>query len=266
LSPARKVWLEKSGSKSLARKVWLEKIVIALVYPSDECMAMSRMLLGETQVDLATAMVQFFSNDHYVVQLESNGMRILECLRQQPYDVIVLEIALPTLSGISIVRSYRAAGGCAPIILMAAAHSSDELKEGLDAGADAYLVKPFRLADIAAQLRALLRRPALRSEQVLTSGFIALDSSAGTVKRSDISVHLHPMEYKLLQFLMRHPNQVFSARALFERVWQKDTGMMQDTVRTHVRTLRQKIDSEGQSSIITTVRGLGYKCDEYDPT
>jgi DNA-binding response OmpR family regulator len=85
------------------------------------------------------------------------------------------------------------------------------------------------------------------------------DTGAGTVTRNDILVHLHPMEFKLLQFFMRHPNQVFSAHALFERVWQKDFGLEEDTVRTHIRTLRRKIDSAGCQSVITTVRGLGYK-------
>jgi DNA-binding response OmpR family regulator len=92
---------------------------------------------------------------------------------------------------------------------------------------------------------------------------VAMDTGAGTVTKDDILVHLHPMEFKLLQFLMGHPNQVFSAHALFERVWQKDFGSMEDTVRTHVRTLRQKIDSDGFASVITTVRGLGYKTENH---
>ncbi len=220
---------------------------------------MSRMLLGETQQDLAAAMQEYFSLQHYSVQTENQGFRILECLRLNPYDIILLETALPGLDGIGVVRGYRAAGGTAPIILIAGRHSSSELQVGLDAGADAYVVKPFKLSDLGAQMRALLRRPALRSEKVLISGAIALNTEAGTVTKNDQLIHLHPMEFKLLQFLLRHPNQVFSPHAIFERVWQKDSGHLEDTVRTHVRTLRQKIDSEGSLSIITTVRGLGYK-------
>jgi DNA-binding response OmpR family regulator len=224
---------------------------------------MSKMLLGEPQVDLATAMTEFFSREQYTVQPEVSGLRILECLREDHYDVIVMEIALLTLDGISVVRDYRARGGSIPILLLAGKYSSEELQCGLDAGADAYVVKPFRLHDLAAQLRALLRRPALRSEKMLTSGLVALDTGAGTVTRNDILVHLHPMEFKLLQFFMRHPNQVFSAHALFERVWQKDFELEGDTVRTHIRTLRRKIDSEGCLSVITTVRGLGYKTENH---
>jgi DNA-binding response OmpR family regulator len=220
---------------------------------------MARLLLSETQEDLAKAMVDYLTIDGYTVTLVDNGLRVFECLNNYQYDVIVLETALPGLDGISVVRNYRSARGTTPILLMAGRQSSDELQCGLDAGADAFLVKPFQLADLSAYLRALLRRPALRSERVLISGNVAVDTEAGTVTRNDAPVHLHPMEFKLLQFLLRHPNQVFNVNALFERVWQKNIGGMDTTVRTHVRTLRQKIDSTGNSSIITTVRGLGYK-------
>jgi two-component system response regulator QseB len=220
---------------------------------------MSRMLIGETQSDLATAMKDFFVLEHYTVHWETCGLRVLESLQENKFDIIVLETALPSIDGISIVKSYRMTGGNAPILLIAGKHSTEELQLGLDAGADGYVVKPFRLQELAAQIRALLRRPMLRSEKVLTSGVVAMDTGAGTVTKNDIMVHLHPMEFKLLRFLMRHPNQVFSAHALFERVWQKDNGIMEDTVRTHVRTLRRKIDAADCASIITTVRGLGYK-------
>lgn len=220
------------------------------------------MLIGETQEDLATAMQEYFILQHYSVQLEADGTHILECLRRNRFELIVIETALPGLDGIGITSGYRAAGGSAPILLLAGRHSSIELQRGLDAGADAYLVKPFKLDDLGAQLRALIRRPVLRNESVLFAGDIALDSDSGTVTKADRIIHLRPMEYKLLQFLLRHPNQVFSPHAIFERVWQKDSAQLEDTVRTHVRTLRQKLDSSGNQSIITTVRGLGYKTEK----
>jgi two-component system OmpR family response regulator len=137
--------------------------------------------------------------------------------------------------------------------------SSTELQQVYDAGADAYLAKPFQLADLSAYLRALLRRPALRNNKVLTLGNLSMNTESGRVTKNGQLIHLFPMEYKLLRFLMGHPNQVFNARAIFERVWQKNVGNMDDTVRTHVRTLRRKIDSKGCTSLITTLRGLGYK-------
>ncbi len=216
------------------------------------------MLLGETQEDLATAMKDWFVGAHYLVEIQTSGLRIIECLRQSQYDIIVLELALSDLSAMSVVRSFRATGGSAPIILMASRQSSVELQEGLDAGADSFIVKPFRLTDFAAHVRALLRRPALRSVMLQTACGLAMDTGAGTVTRNDVAIHLHPMEFKLLQFLLRHPNQVFNSQAILERVWHKD-GQTDDTVRTHIRTLRRKIDAPGNPSIITTVRGLGYK-------
>src|SRR4029453_5230125 len=129
---------------------------------------------------------------------------------------------------ISVVRGYRASGGSTPILLMAGRHSSDELQSGLDAGADAYLVKPFQLCDIAAHVRALMRRPALRSERMLISGGIAMDSGAGTVTRDDIFIHLQPMEFKLLQFLMRHPNQVLTQLGFLNGVGRGVFGLLME--------------------------------------
>ncbi|MDZ4837751.1 MAG: response regulator transcription factor [Candidatus Melainabacteria bacterium] len=222
---------------------------------------MSKMLLGETQEDFATAIKEYFTIQHFSVDVETQGNRILECLRQNSYDVAILEIVLPGLNTIDIIRGFRASGGKIPILLMSSRHSSEDLQDGLDAGADSYLVKPFQLSDLAAQVRALMRRPAFRSEKVLMSGNIAVNTEEGTVRKNNELIHLYPMEYKLLRFLLAHPNQVFSQDAIFERVWQKDSSNLQDTVRTHIRTLRQKIDDDPERSIITTVRGLGYKAD-----
>jgi DNA-binding response OmpR family regulator len=217
------------------------------------------MLLCEPQVDLATALLEFLSGENYTIELETNGLRALELLREQQIDIAVLEIALHGLDGLSVIRDYRTGGGSAPILLLTSPADVDEFQAALDAGADACLAKPFRLTDLAAQLRAMLRRPTLRSERVLTLGGLTLDTEYGTVIKDDKPIHLFPMEFKLLRFLMKHPNQVFGARAIFARVWQKEQGITDDTVRTHIRTLRRKIDTHGCPSFIITVRGLGYK-------
>ncbi|MBX9724450.1 MAG: response regulator transcription factor [Candidatus Obscuribacterales bacterium] len=218
-----------------------------------------RMLLCEPQEDLATELITYFQMMNYIVDLETNGLRVLDILSEVHYDVIVIEMALHGLDGISVIKAFRAAKGITPVILLTGMVSSEELQSAFDAGADAYLAKPFRVDDLAAQIRAMLRRPRLRSESVLTLGNLALDTEAGTVTKDNELVHLFPMEFKLLQFLMSHPNQLFDARAIFKRVWQKEDSVTEDTVRTHIRTLRKKIDSENRPSLITTVRGLGYK-------
>jgi DNA-binding response OmpR family regulator len=217
------------------------------------------MLLAESQRDLATAIQEWFSKNHFWVEVTNDGLQAEQLLREKQYDVILLEIALPRMDGISVVRSCRAGGASTPILLIAGRHSSQELQTGLDAGADGYLVKPFLLSDIAAQVRALLRRPALRTGQLLTVSNIAIDTGAGRVTKDEKEIHLLPMEFSLLEFLLRHRNQIFSPEALFERVWPDNSRPLLDTVRTHIKTLRHKIDSPDRASIITTVRGQGYK-------
>lgn len=221
---------------------------------------MTTMLLGETQKDLASAIVDYFSLKQYNVQHESNGLTILECLKQNNYDIVVMEIALPGLDGIDIVKCVRSLGWSMPVLLLSSQYCSDELQNGLNFGADGYLVKPFRLDDLAVRVKAMLRRPALRSEKLLVSGNVKLNTESGTVTRDGEMIHLHPMEFKLLQFLLKNPDQIFSTHALFERVWQK-SDCLEDTVRTHIRTLRRKLDSSDRNSIITTVRGFGYKAE-----
>ena len=112
---------------------------------------MCRILLGETQEDLATAIKEWFSLGHHMVQVETNGLRVLECLFLEHYDVVALEMALPGLDGISVIRVYRGYGGNTPIVLIASRHCSKELESGIDAGADAFIVKPFRLGDVRIQ-------------------------------------------------------------------------------------------------------------------
>lgn len=221
---------------------------------------MPKILLGETQEDLASAIVDYFTLHKFEVRLESSGQKILECLNRSEYDVIILEIVLPGLDSIEIVTRFRTSGGITPVLLLANEYCSDQLKTGLDAGADGYVVKPFRLDELSARLRALLRRPNMKRDKVLVSGNVTLNTESGVVTRDNQVIHLHPMEFKLLQFLLRHPNQIFSTHAIFERVWRKD-GNLEDTVRTHIRTLRMKIDSPGEKSIVTTVRGFGYKAE-----
>lgn len=223
---------------------------------------MIKILIGEIDRDLADAMRDWFAIDKIVSQVETNGLPVLDWLRKVQYDMILLNVRLPGVDGISIVKQYRASGGHTPIILMAGRHCSEELQRGLDLGADSYLVQPFQLGDLSAKVRAALRRPELQGQKLLRTGSLVLHAEAGVVTRDDKPIHLHPMEFKLLHFLMKHPNQIFDAGALAERVWQKSYHQGDETVRTHISTLRRKLDAIGQPSVVTTVRGLGYKSEK----
>ena len=225
---------------------------------------MSKILIGDRDKRFADAIQSCLALEHHVTRVETNGWRIQECLSNDQYDVIILDAKLPGVDCINMIRQFRGAGGGTPIILLSSMHNSDELEIGLDAGADDYIVKPIMVGDLAAKIRASLRRPTLSHQPILRSGNIAMNVLAGSVTRDNVPIHLHPMEFKLLQFFLQHPNQVFDANALSHRVWNKDgLELGNDTVRTHIRTLRKKVDISENRSIVTTVRGHGYKSENH---
>ena len=160
---------------------------------------MLTMMLGETQKELSSAIVDYFELQNYSVQLETNGLTIFECLRQREYSIVILEIALPRLDSIDIVRRFRSLGKTTPVLLLTSEYCPEDLQNGYDAGADGYVVKPFRLDDLAARVRAMLRRPNIKSENVLVSGNVKLNTESGVVTRDDEIVHLH----SILQFRLQ---------------------------------------------------------------
>jgi two-component system OmpR family response regulator len=168
---------------------------------------------------------------------------------------------LPHMEGIDICKAFRLNGGTTPIIMLTGKREIDDKEAGLDAGADDYLTKPFHMKELGARIRALLRRPAAVVSQDLKARDISLDPVTHRVCKGEKELDILPKEFALLEFLMRHPKQVFSAEALIERVWPTDSEASSGSIRTYVNRLRSKIDSEGQNSLITTVHGIGYRLD-----
>lgn len=222
---------------------------------------MPKILVVEDERALSDVVVDYLSAQNYEVDLVEDGKEALDRLKFYSYDLVVLDWQLPNMEGPDICRSFRSAGGATPVIMLTGKREVDDKEVGLDAGADDYLTKPFHMKELAARVRALLRRPAQVISKDLKARDISLDPATHKVMKGEKVLDILPKEFALLEFLMRHPNQVFSAEALIDRVWPTDSDSSPGAIRTYVNRLRNKIDSEGEASMIATVHGIGYRFD-----
>jgi DNA-binding response OmpR family regulator len=218
-----------------------------------------RLLIVEDEGGIAGALRQGLSEQGYAVDVARDGEQGRDYALAAPYDVILLDILLPKLDGLSLLRDLRKRGMTTPILLLTARDAVDDRVTGLDAGADDYLVKPFSFSELLARIRALLRRPVLRAGDRLVTGDIAMDLGARTVTRSTQPVTLTPREYAVLEFLLRHPGQALSRTQIAEGVWSWEFHGESNVVDVYIGYLRRKLDSDGAPSIIETLRGYGYR-------
>jgi len=225
---------------------------------------MAKILVVEDEQDLATLMRNWLEREHYLVEVVDDGLAALHQMRVSKFDLIILDLMLPGLNGMDVCRLFRQSHGTTPILMLTAKDSIEETEAGLDAGADDYLTKPFHFKVLAARLRALLRRGANATDYRLRVDDIVVDTSEYKVTKGGQEVHLLPKEFRLLEFLLRHRNQVFNAEELLTSVWESDSDALVDTVRGHIKRLRKKLDTPGRRSIISTVYGLGYKLEGSD--
>lgn len=220
---------------------------------------MSKVLLVDDDIEILEKIRDFLAFEHYSVDVVENGRDALDHLRAYKYDVIVLDWHLPIVSGPEVCRDFRLSGGTTPILMLTGKTDVSDKEFGLDSGADDYLTKPFHPRELAARLRALLRRPGGMTGSLLQAGHVELDPSGYSVRACGHVVQLQPLEFSLLEFLMRRQGQVFGPQALLDRVWSTTSDATVDSVRTCIKMLRKKLDVEGQKSIIHTVHGVGYK-------
>lgn len=223
---------------------------------------MTKVLLAEDDPDILNNVSDWLKSEKYTVDAVKTGSDALEHLKFYEYDLIILDWNMPGVTGVNVCSQYRASGGKTPILMLTGRDKVLEKAEGLDAGADDYLTKPFDMIELSARLRALLRRPKNVQESLIRFGHVELNTVAREVTVDGKQVVLLPLEYALLEFFMRYPNQVFSHSALVERVWKSDSVATAESVRTYVMSLRKKITVSGQPSMIKTVHGLGYKLQE----
>jgi len=223
---------------------------------------MAKILIVEDETDLAELVKNWLVKEHHLVEVADDGLEGLIRMETNNYDVIILDIMLPSLNGMEICKRYRKAGGSAGIIIVTAKGHVDDKETGLDSGADDYMTKPFLLKELAARVRAVLRRNHGQAQDVMHFRDLEIDVNEFKVLKGGHEVHLLPKEFRLLEFFLRHPHQVFSAEDILSSVWESDTEALLDTVRGHITRVRKKLDTSGTASIIATVYGVGYKLGE----
>ncbi len=214
----------------------------------------------EDDEPIALALVTTLKHQNHVVDVATDGRLGLELAEACDYDLLLLDVMLPKLDGISLCRKLRSSGYQMPILLLTAKDSTEDKVKGLDAGADDYLVKPFDLPELTARIRALLRRGTAPLPPVLEWGPLQLNPSNCDVTYNDQPVTLTPTEYRLLELFMRNSTRVYSRSAILDHLWSFDEPPSEDTIRAHIKGLRQKLKSSGApADAIETVYGLGYR-------
>lgn len=218
-----------------------------------------RILYIEDDSRTAERVVRGFSEAGHVCDVVVDGEDGLFQAMREPYDVLVVDRMLPTMDGLSLVRSLRAAGRKTPVLFLTSMGGIDDRVEGLDAGADDYLVKPFAFSELQARVNALARRPPPVAEQTsLQVGDLKMDLIRRRVTRNGTDIELQPREFTLLEVLMRNEGRVVTRTMLLERVWEFHFDPKTSVVETHVSRLRAKIDKPFGSALIHTVRNVGY--------
>ncbi|NEO89033.1 MAG: response regulator transcription factor [Moorea sp. SIO3G5] len=222
-----------------------------------------RILLVEDDERITDALAEDLTDQHYVVDVANDGQVGRELVESFSYDLILLDVMLPKMDGITLCRKLRSQGNSTPILMLTARDTISDKILGLDAGADDYLVKPFDLGELSARIRALLRRGNTTLPPVLEWDSLRLDPSTCEVFYEDRLLSLSPKEYALLEFFLRHPRRVFSRAQILENLWSFERLPEEATVKAHIRGLRQKLDAAGApSDLIETVYGLGYRLKE----
>jgi two-component system, OmpR family, response regulator len=218
-----------------------------------------RLLVIEDHPRVARLLERGLREEGYVVDVSGTAREGVSLGLEYDYDAIVLDLMLPDGDGVDALRTLRAKGRWAPVLVLTAKDGVEDRVRGLDAGADDYLVKPFALPELLARLRALIRRTPPERPAVLRAGDLVLDPASREVRRGDAPVHLTPKEFALLEFLMRHTGEAVPRATLMERVW--DFGFDGDwnVLEVYVRYLREKVDRPFGRASIETVRGVGYR-------
>lgn len=217
-----------------------------------------RILLIEDEEGIADFVKRGLIYEGYRVDVAYEGQQGLEMARDTPPDLVILDWMLPGLDGLEVCKRLRAASDV-PILMLTAKEDVQDRVQGLDAGADDYLVKPFAFDELLARIRALFRRATPASQpEVLRFADLTLDTGTHRAQRGDRFIDLTAKEYELLELFMRNPRRVLTREMIFDRVWGYDFGGESNIIEVYVRYLRQKTEENGEPRLVHTVRGVGY--------
>ena len=219
-----------------------------------------KILLVEDDDRIAQALAEALRDRKYIVEIARDGQEGLELAEGFKYDLIILDLILPKLDGMTVCRRLRQAKNSTLILILTAKDTSSDKVLGLDVGADDYVVKPFDLSELLARIRALLRRETVTTSPILEWERLRLDPSACQVYYADQLLHLTPKEYGLLELFLRSGTRVLSRRAIVDRLWTFEDIPGEETVKVHLRSVRQKLKAAGAvPNLIETIYGLGYR-------
>ncbi len=223
-----------------------------------------RILVIEDELKLSNNIKQGLIESGFAVDQAMDGEEGQYLAESEAYDAIVLDVMLPKIDGVSLCKELRKKQIKTPILMLTAKARLDDKVEGLDAGADDYLTKPFEFAELKSRLNALLRRSHNQAETVITIGDLVVDPKSHKVERNNKAISLTAKEFAILEFLARHKDEVVTRTQILEHTWDYNFDSMSNIVDVFVATLRKKIDGESKKKLLHTIRGVGFKLSEHE--
>lgn len=220
-----------------------------------------RILVVEDEHRIANSIKKGLEQEKYAVDVSFTGNDGFDLATTEEYDLILLDLLLPGIDGLTLCRQLRKKQIHTPILMLTAKGQIQDKVEGLDSGADDYLTKPFSFEELLARIRALARRPKNSLNTILTVSDLKLDTKTFEVKRKERKIQLSSKEFSLIKYLLRHPNQTLTKEQIISHVWDYDADILPNTVEVYIRNLRNKIDKpfKDKKPLIQTIRGFGYK-------
>lgn len=217
-----------------------------------------RILVAEDETHLNQLIAGKLQAEHYSVDSCFNGQEALDYLAGAEYDAVILDLMMPVLDGLAALQQMRRAGNTTPVLLLTARSGVDDRVEGLDAGADDYLTKPFSFDELLARIRVLLRRNSNLASNQITVADLTMDCAARSVTRAGIPISLSSREFDILEYLMRNQGVVLSREKIEQHIWNYDYAGGSNIVDVYIRYLRKKVDAAHEPKLIHTIRGAGY--------